>query len=167
MFCKYCGTKLMDDAVFCHACGKATNEQPASRVQIVYQSPVQPVQPVFQQPVYQAPVQPVYQAPVQPAYDSAEAEKLQNQALTFGILGLSLSILGVPGIIFSSIAGSKASALKKLTGQLPGKARTGHGLAKAGKIVSIIMTVVWALTLPSLIEELIYAFDNPFEYFSF
>lgn len=159
MFCKYCGTKLMDDAVFCHACGKATNEQPASRVQIVYQSPVQPVQPVFQQPVYQA--------PVQPAYDSAEAEKLQNQALTFGILGLSLSILGVPGIIFSSIAGGKASALKKLIGQLPGKARTGHGLAKAGKIVSIIMTVVWALTLPSLIDELIYAFDNPFEYFSF
>lgn len=159
MFCKYCGTKLMDDAVFCHACGKATNEQPASRVQIVYQSPVQPVQPVFQQPVYPA--------PVQPAYDSAEAEKLQNQALTFGILGLSLSILGVPGIIFSSIAGGKASALKKLTGQLPGKARTGHGLAKAGKIVSIIMTVVWALTLPSLIDELIYAFDNPFEYFSF
>lgn len=159
MFCKYCGTKLMDDAVFCHACGKATNEQPASRVQIVYQSPVQPVQPVSQQPVYQA--------PVQPAYDSAEAEKLQNQALTFGILGLSLSMLGVPGIIFSSIAGSKASALKKLTGQLPGKARTGHGLAKAGKIVSIIMTVVWALTLPSLIDELIYAFDNPFEYFSF
>lgn len=159
MFCKYCGTKLMDDAVFCHACGKATNEQPASRVQIVYQPPVQPVQPVFQQPVYQAPIRPVY--------DPAEAEKLQNQALTFGILGLSLSFLGVPGIIFSSIAGSRASALKKLTGQLTGKARTGHGLAKAGKIVGIVMTVVWALALPSLIDELIYAFDNPFEYFSF
>ena len=123
--------------------------------------------------MYQQPVQPQHtcivsdKPPVRPDYDPAEADQLQNQALTFGILGLSLSILGVPGIIFSAIAGSKASALKKLTGQLTGKARTGHGLAKAGKIVSIIMTVVWALALPSLIGKLIYAFDNPFEYFSF
>ena len=200
MFCKYCGTKLMENAVFCHACGKATDEQPAVQqpaqpvppVQPVYQQPVPapqpvyqqpvpatqpvyqqpappapPVQPVYQQPAYQAPQPPVFQQPVQPVYDPAVAEKLENQALTCGILGLSLSVLGVPGIIFSSIGGGKASAFKKLTGQLTGKARTGYGLAKAGKIVGIIMTVIWALTLPSLISELIYAFDNPFEHFSF
>ena len=214
MFCKYCGTKLMDNAVFCHACGKATNEQPAVQqpappvqpvyqqpippappVQPVYQQPIPPapptqpvyqqpvpapqpvyqqpappappVQPVYQQPAYQAPQPPVVQQPVRPAYDPAAAEKLEKQALTCGILGLSLSLLGVPGIIFSSIGGGKASAFKKLTGQLTGKARTGYGLAKAGKIVGIVMTVIWALTLPSLISELIYAFDNPFEHFSF
>ena len=198
MFCKYCGTTLMDEAVFCHACGKATNEQPAVQqpvqpvqqpvqpvqqsvqpvqqpVQPVYQQPtyqIPPMQPVYQQPVYQAPVppaQPVYQQPPQPAFDPAVAQKLEKQALTCGILGLSLSLLGVPGIIFSAIAGSKASALTKLTGQLSGKAKTGSGLAKAGKVVSIILTVVWALTLPSLLTELFnsFTFDNPFEYFSF
>ena len=202
MFCKYCGTKLLDTAAFCHACGNTTNEppveqpvqavspaQPAYRpsatpvspVQSVYQQPVQPApstQNNYQQPMYQppvAPVQSVYQPPVQPAYqpyvqpvsDFATVENLQNQTLTFGILGLSLSILGVPGIIFSSIAGNKASALKKLTGQITGKARVGYKLAKAGKIVSIILTVLWTLILPTLLSELLYSFDNPFEYFSF
>ena len=212
MFCKYCGTKLMDEAVFCHACGKATNEQPVQQpvepvppvqpvypqpvpapqpvyrqpvpapqpvyqqpvppvppVQPMYQPPVPPVYPQPVQPVYQAPVQPVIQQPVRPVYDPAVAAKLEKQALTCGILGLSLSLLGVPGIIFSAIAGSKASALKKLTGQLSGKAKTGYGLGKAGKIVSIIMTVIWALTLPSLLTELLnsFYFDNPFEHFSF
>ena len=200
MFCKYCGTKLMDNAVFCHSCGKATDEQPVQQqpvqpapvvqpvyqqpvhpvppVQPVYQQPVAPAQPVYQQPVqpvppvqpiYQAPVQPVFQQPVRHAYDPAVAEKLEKQALTFGILGLSLSMLGVPGIIFSCLSGSKTSALQKLTGQITGKARTGLGLAKAGKIVSIIMTVIWALTLPSLLTDLInsFTFDNPFEHFSF
>ena len=190
MFCKYCGTKLIDHAVFCHTCGQATNEspaapqptQPAAPVQPAFQQPVPPVQPayqqpmyqapaqpVFQQPVYQAPAQPVFQQPMQPAFDPMVAQNLEKQALTCGILGLCLSLLGVPGIIFSAIAGSKVSELKKLTGQLSSNAKTGHGLAKAGKIIGIIATVAWALALPSLLNKLLnfFTFDNPFEHFSF
>ena len=141
MFCKYCGAKLVDNAAFCHACGKNTVEQPVVPAPPVYSQPAPPVQPVYAQPVYQVPVQPapqmqttyhvpvapVYHVPAQPipqqpAADPAQVTKLESQALTFGILGLSLSMLGVPGIIFSVLACNKASALKKLLGQLTVKA---------------------------------------------
>ena len=196
MFCKYCGTKLIGDAAFCHACGKPTMEQPvqpayqppvppAPPVQPVYQPPVAPVPPVqvvYQQPV--PPVQPVYQPPIQPApqytytipgqpvqaapaVDSLQLAQLEQQTLTFGILGLSLSMLGVPGIVFSSIAGKKANAYKKLTGSLTGKAATGYRLAKAGKVVSIIMTVILAIVVLSLQGETSYSYTDPYEYFDF
>ena len=207
MFCKYCGTKLIDDAAFCHECGKATVEQPvqpayqppvppAPPVQPVYQPPVAPVppvqvvyqqpapaaRPVYQQPVYQPPTPPVQPAPPQytytipgrpveaapaPAADSLQLAQLEQQTLTFGILGLSLSMLGVPGIVFSSIAGKKANAYKKLTGSLTGKAATGYRLAKAGKVVSIIMTVILAIVVLSLQGETSYSYTDPYEYFDF
>lgn len=188
MFCKYCGTKLIDDAAFCHECGKSTFEQPVtpppappvppvyqepvSRVQIVYQASVPPAQPAAVQNVppvqytYTIPGQPVTPVP-QPSMDPVQLENLAQQTLTFGILGLCLSLLGVPGIIFSSIGGKKANTFKKMTGELTGKALTGYRLAKAGKIVSIIMTVVLTLVVLTLQDQTSYEFTNPFEYFEY
>lgn len=209
MFCKYCGTKLIDEAAFCQECGKPTSEQPAQPVfqqpvpparpvQVVYQQPVYtppaytapvpptpPVQPVYQQNVPPTPpVQPVYQQNVppqytytvsansaqtapQPAVSSPESANQEQQILTFGILGLCLSMLGVPGIIFSSIAGNKANEYKQQTGTLDGKAGTGYRLAKAGKIVSIIMTVILTIVVLTLTGEADYDFTNPFDYYDF
>lgn len=159
MFCKYCGTKLVDNAAFCQECGKSTVEQPVA--------PAQPVPTV--QVVYQQPAPPAYQQPaIQPKADPETVVKLEQQALTFGILGLSLSMLGVPGIVFSSIAGGKAAEYKKYTGALTGKALTGYRLAKAGKIVSIVMTVLLSIFLPALLEgNLDFGYSDPFEHFSF
>lgn len=177
MFCKYCGTKLIDNAIFCHECGKATCEQPVSPppVQLVFQQPAQPVQqqPVFQQPVM-PPVQYTYTVPAQPAprpvVDPVQLEKLRKQTLTLGILGLCLSMFGVPGIILSGIAAKKAGAYKKLTGKVDGRVLTGYRLAKAGRIVSIIMTVLLTFLLPALLEgDVTYDYDysHPFEYYDF
>ena len=209
MFCKYCGSKLIDGAAFCHECGKSAAEAPAPQVSVapvtppvqpVYQQPVYqqpvipqpvpPVQPVYQQPVATPPAQPtyqvpVYQQPVPPAYtytfppvqnpapaapaaDQVMLEKLEQQALTLGILGLCLSMLGVPGLILSCIGSGKASKYKQLTGGLSAKARTGYKLAKAGKIVGIVMTALLAIIVPALLEgDVTYDYVEPFEYFDF
>lgn len=203
MFCKYCGTKLVDNAGFCHECGKSTVEQPVCQipVQPVPQPVAQPIpapqpipQPVYQQPVYQAPVPPV--PPVQPAYqvpvyqqpapaqytytvppvqpvpaapvnDPAVLEKLEKQILSCGIWGLCLSMLGVPGIVLSTIANKKANAYKRMTGTLSGKARAGYRMCKAGKAVGIIMTIIWFIVLSSLGDNVSFDFDNPFGYYDF
>ena len=64
MFCVKCGQAISDGSAFCAHCGAS---------QVVYQAPVQPVQPQYQapvEPVYAPPVQPQYQAPVEPVYAS-------------------------------------------------------------------------------------------------
>ena len=134
MFCQYCGTKLQEAAAFCHECGKAVS------------------------------VQPIYTKPIPTSTETISAQKLSRETLIFGILGLSLCLLGVPGIVLSSIATSKANHIKKTTGQLSNQALTGYRLAKAGKIVSIIATVVWAFLLPALINGEI-SYSSPYEYF--
>lgn len=185
MFCKYCGSKLIDGAAFCHDCGKSTVEAPAPQMPVtpaaptqpVYVQPVPPAAPAYQVPLYQQPVQPACTytfPPVQqsahaaPAADPAVLEKLEKQALTLGIVGLCLSMLGVPGLILSCVGSGKASRYKKLTGGLSAKARVGYRLAKAGKIVGIVMTVFWISILPYLLEaDVSYTPTEPFEYFDF
>lgn len=185
MFCKYCGSKLIDGAAFCHDCGKSTYDQPvcpppvtpAVPTQPVYVQPVPPAAPAYQVPLYQQPVQPAYTytfppmqqaAPAAPAADPAVLEQLEKQALTLGIVGLCLSMLGVPGLVLSCIGSGKASKYKQLTGGLSHKARTGYRLAKAGKIVGIVMTVFWVTFLPSLLEgDVTYDYAEPFEYFDY
>ena len=234
MFCKYCGSKLLDDAAFCHECGKATCEQnaqpvyqqPAPPVQPVYQQPapvvppvqpvyqqpapapqpvqpvyqqpappVQPVQPVYQQPappvqpvqpqqpVYQPPVYqpPVYQPPVAPQYtytipaqpvqqsvvqpvqqsysEADQLAELQQQTLTFGVLGICLSILGLPGFILSVIAANKAKAYKKLTGKVDGKVLVGWRLSKAGRAIGVVMTIALYLLITALRNGATFNFD--------
>ena len=208
MFCKYCGSKLLDDAAFCHECGKATCEQnaqpvyqqpapPVQPVQPVYQQPAPPVQPVQPQqpapapqpvqPVYQQPapapqpVQPVYQPPVAPQYTytipaqpvqqsvvqpvqqsysaADQLAELQQQTLTLGILGICLSILGLPGFILSVIAANKAKAYKKLTGKVDGKVLVGWRLSKAGRAIGIVMTIALYLLITALRNGATFNFD--------
>lgn len=185
MFCKYCGSKLIDGAAFCHDCGKSTVEAPAPQMPVtpavptqpVYVQPVPPAAPAYQVPLYQQPVQPAYtytfppvqqSAPAAPAADPAELEQLEKQALTLGIVGLCLSMLGVPGLVLSCIGSGKASKYKQLTGGLSAKARTGYKLAKAGKIVGIVMTVLLAIIVPNILEgDVTYDYTEPFEYFDY
>ena len=186
MFCKYCGTKLVDTAAFCYECGKATNEQPVPPAQPVYQQPVYqqtvpPVPPVYQQSVYQQPayqppvppVQPVYQPPVQPVYpqnvqpaaDPEQLEKLHKQTLTLGILGLCLSMLGLPGLILSCIAAKKAGVYKKLTGKVDGKALIGYRLAKAGRAVGIVMTILLFIIVNVMISDSGSYYSDPYNFY--
>lgn len=185
MFCKYCGSKLIDGAAFCHDCGKSTVEAPAPQMPVtpaaptqpVYVQPIPPAAPAYQVPLYQQPVQPAHtytfppvqqSAPAAPAADPAELEQLEKQALTLGIVGLCLSMLGVPGLVLSCIGSGKASKYKQLTGGLSAKARTGYKLAKAGKIVGIIMTVLLAIIVPNILEgDVTYDYTEPFEYFDY
>lgn len=188
MFCKYCGSKLVaDNAAFCHECGKATCEQPVATVpvqpvpapqpvpvQVVYQQPAQPAYqvPLYQQvaPQYTYTVPPVQSAPQQPAVDPAQLEKLEKQTLTLGIVGLCLSMLGLPGLIVSCIGAKKAGRYKQLTGGLSQKARTGYNLAKAGRAVGIVMTVLLFIVVSTLAQgDVTYDYDysDPFEYYDF
>lgn len=48
MFCRYCGTQLKDDAVFCHNCGAAVNGQTPPSAHHTNQ-------PTYQQPIQQQP----------------------------------------------------------------------------------------------------------------
>ena len=159
MFCPKCGTQVPDGVKFCPTCGnlmQAAPQEPAPQVQEpVYQEPAPQVQePVYQQPVYQ---QPVYQEPAptpaynniyqepapQPQYNAAPVDDngASTPILILGIVGLATSFLpylvSIVGIIISAIA--------------RGKAKVGANLAKAGLIISIIMTILWFIIIIILI----------------
>ena len=40
MFCRHCGTKLVDQAVFCTACGKPVAEEPPQAAEPTYPQPI-------------------------------------------------------------------------------------------------------------------------------
>ena len=66
-------------------------------------------------------------------------EKLSQQSLIFGILGLVFCESGILGLIFSIIGLSKAKKLAAENGgQLEGKAKTGKILSTLGLVFSII-----------------------------
>lgn len=150
MFCSNCGNQIPEGSLFCGNCGTKV-EAPAAP-QPAYKAPQQPAYQAVQEPVYVAP-QPAYQAvqqPVQvaPAVNNAndpELNSLATNTMIFGIIGLALSELGIPGIILSNIAMNKAAEFESKAGSLYGKAKVGRRLAKPGKIVGIIMTIFWAI----------------------
>ena len=126
-------------------------QQPAYQ-QPVYQDPVPPAGPAPAYNAYQEPApQPtynVYQEPApQPEYYNSDGTPDDGGASTpiliLGILGLAFSFSGVIGIILSAIAKGKAKGFKARFGSLFGKAKVGNGLAKAGLIIAIIMTIFW------------------------
>lgn len=135
MFCRNCGSQLVDGAAFCGNCGAKVEVQAAP-----------------QQPVYEAPQEPVYVAPqVAPVMASErpqedpELNSLATNTLVMGIVGLALSELGLPGLIVSNIGLNKADEFERKAGKLFGKAKVGRNLAKPGKIVGIVMTIFWAI----------------------
>lgn len=164
MFCSNCGNQIPEDSLFCGNCGTKV-EAPAAP-QPAYKAPQQPAYQAVQEPVYVAP-QPAYQAVQQPAYavpqqpvqvapvvnnaNDPELNSLATNTMIFGIIGLALSELGVPGIILSSIAMNKAAEFESKAGSLYGKAKVGRRLAKPGKIVGIIMTIFWTIYTLALI----------------
>lgn len=152
MFCPNCGNKIGEGALFCASCGTKV-EAPAAPVQPAYEAVQQPAYEAVQQPAYEAVQQPAYQIPQQPVQvapvvnnaNDPELNSLATNTMIFGIIGLALSELGIPGIILSSIAMNKAAEFESKAGSLYGKAKVGRRLAKPGKIVGIIMTIFWAI----------------------
>lgn len=155
MFCSNCGTQIPEGSLFCGNCGAKVEAQPAPQPapQPAYEAVQQPAYEAVQQPAYQAVQEPVYVAPQQPVQvapvvnnaNDPELNSLATNTMIFGIIGLALSELGVPGIILSSIAMNKAAEFESKAGSLYGKAKVGRRLAKPGKIVGIIMTIFWAI----------------------
>lgn len=123
MFCNHCGSQLPDGAAFCANCGKqagATNQSYA---------------------------QPVQAEPIRERMDP-ELNSLARTTMILGIVGLATAInFGIPGIIVSNIALNKAAEFERKAGSLYGKARLGRNLAKPGKIVGIVMTILLAFII--------------------
>lgn len=136
MFCPNCGDQLVEGAAFCGNCGIKIEAQPA------YEAP----QPAYSAPQtsYTVPQPAPVVAPARPQEDP-ELNELAKSTMTLGIVGLALSELGLPGLIVSNIAMNKAAEFERRAGGFYGKAKVGRRLAKPGKIVSIVMTVFWAV----------------------
>lgn len=123
MFCNHCGSQLPEGAAFCGHCGNHTGAANHS-----YEQPVQA-------------------EPVRERMDP-ELSSLANTTMILGIVGLATAInFGIPGIIVSSIALNKAAEFERKAGSLYGKARLGRNLAKPGKIVGIVMTILMAFII--------------------
>ena len=129
------------------------NYNPNEPVQPQYQQPVQPQYQQPAQPQYQQPVQPQYQQPVQPQYQqpvsaAPAGAPTPTNILIFGIIGLALSCIpfaSIAGIIISAIGLKKSNAYVAAGGIACGQSKTGRILARVGLIVSIVMTVFWAI----------------------
>lgn len=123
MFCNHCGSQLPDGAAFCGNCGSQVSTPNAS-----YQQPVQA-------------------EPIRERMDP-ELNSLAKTTMILGIVGLATAInFGIPGIIISNIALNKAAEFERKAGSLYGKARLGRNLAKPGKIVGIVMTILLAFII--------------------
>ena len=108
-------------------------------------APAEPAQSQYQQPVYRQPVQPQYQQAQ--SFQTAEVPTPKT-ILILGIIGLAVSwspFFGIGGIIISAIAMKKSNAYANAGGVPCGMSVTGRILARVGIIVSIVMTVFWAI----------------------
>lgn len=149
MFCSNCGNQIPEGSAFCGNCGTKVEAQAAP--QPAYEAVQQPAYEAVQQPAYAVPQQPVQVAPVNNTNaNDPELNSLATNTMIFGIIGLALSELGIPGIILSNIAMNKAAEFESKAGKLFGKALVGRRLAKPGKIVGIIMTIFWAIYITVL-----------------
>lgn len=117
MYCKNCGTKLEEGALFCPSCGyRKEDEQFSEPVKVVRS-------------------------------DKAEEYALNEQAksiLVMGILAIAFTetlIFSFLSIIFGAITSKKVKAYVKDGGILSGKAKVGKILGKIGLILGIVITV--------------------------
>lgn len=146
MFCTRCGAQIDTHTKFCSHCGAPIEqiaEQPAAEVvyapqeeeAVSYEEPAVS----YEQPVAVMPVKSPHAAPT----------------LVWGILGLSFACVpyvNFLGIIFSCISLGKA---KKIGKPLPAVAKVGKGLATAGLIVGIILTIVFSILIAGIIFSVI------------
>lgn len=126
-------------------------ETPVAEAPVV--EPVAPAIPVSENvyaPTYQAPA-PTYQTPAPtyqqaPTYNAAPASKVDSGSLMIkGILAIALCELGIPGIIFGSMAKKLAAQfMAENGGQIFGKAKVGSILGRLGFGFGIGFTAFWA-----------------------
>jgi len=118
MFCPKCGAQIPDDSEFCSKCGAA--------LKVTQQAGVQPQTP-------QASSQTVVSSP----------KKTSGTAIASLVLGLVGIFFGLITSILAIIFGGVAiSQINKSEGQIG-----GHGMAVAGLVLGIIMTIVWVVIL--------------------
>lgn len=129
MYCKNCNNQLTDNPRYCPYCGQ---EQEAYRSDTSRD---------FAQDSFS-----------QSSWDRSgdkRREDLANTILTWGVLSLSFTVLGVfslLGFIFSFFAKSKAKEYIRLFGEIDGRARVGRDLGIAGFIVGLVMIVFQVLS---------------------
>jgi hypothetical protein len=164
MYCRNCGNELPEGANFCPACGTGNEVVIENRdAAPANEAPVYEANPTANEfPAYDGAVEPSVNEPTEPALSEEELiEKnaLAGKILTFGILGLAFSEIGLLGLIFSIIAKAKVKAFTQKFGETTGRASVGKGLSIGGFITSIIMTCFWGfytliVVLALLIEML-------------
>lgn len=135
MFCKHCGTKLADDAMFCPVCGAKVNGAPAPQGEKDEFFQDVPSSSVNQQPTY-APQQPTY-APQQPNY--AQPAKTNTMAIVGFVLSFFVALAG----LICSIIGMKQCNETK---------EGGKGFAVAGIVISAV-----SMALSFLIVIIVFA----------
>lgn len=120
MFCKNCGTQLVDGAVFCGNCGTKVEAQAAPQ-EPVYTAPAAPA------PTYVVPEQPVAQA------NNPHQDELAGSIMGKGIASIPLAcVFGIPGIIVAAKAKKMVAEYTRLYGEPSGRAKVGSILAKVG-----------------------------------
>ncbi len=154
-FCKYCGSPIGTNSVFCPACGKrlvsqpvqqATPQQPQYR-QSETQQPVSPQQPAFQQPL----IQPMYQQPQQNTQTIVNVEQRSSNSL--GTAGFVLALLA---FLFSWLPVLNVVAwilwLLGLIFCIIGLFKSPRGMAIAGFIISFIDIIIFVIVMKNLIS---------------
>lgn len=118
--------------------------------------PFQPAQNTFHSASYNNPYPAPTYAPQRVTNDSQKSS-LSTAILVWGILSLAFSVtsLSLLGFIFSFVAKSKVKRYLTLYGEPEGRANVGRGLAKAGFIVGLIMTILLIISAILMILEYI------------
>ena len=141
MFCSKCGAEVSNNATFCTNCGAKIEKAPEEiKAAPLYDAAEVPVAPTPTETMLNGQYNTAEPAPV-----NVPDAGLSNSILTLGIVALAVSELGIPGIIVGAIGRKKAKKFIEDNGTIFGKAKVGSILAKAGLIVGIVMTVVWAI----------------------
>ena len=127
MYCRNCGAYVEDSAAFCSACGASQQQQ--QETTFTYSGPDQNT-------------------------DSEEKKSASIGVLVWGILGLFFALeIPLLGLIFSCIAKKKVTKYEETFGKAEDVAGIGKGLAIAGFVVGLVLTIIGALEAFSILTS--------------